>query len=344
MDVQQFEGRKADHIRLSLDPRTQTDHLRPFSSVELIHEALPEINFSEVSLATYTLGQEVDSPFFISSMTAGHHGSLSLNRVFAEAASEKGWLMGVGSQRRELNDESARKEWETIRALAPDAQFIGNIGIAQLIETATGDVERLVEALEAKALFVHTNPLQEALQPEGTTQFRGGLDALSRVCRELSVPVIFKETGCGFSQSTLIRLQEIGLAVVDVSGLGGTHWGRIEGFRSEVGDLQYQAAQTFKNWGIGTLDSLLQANELDLNFELWASGGIRSGLDAAKCLAVGAQMVGLAQPLLQSALEGTESLLRKMEQLEYELRIALFCTGCKNLAELQEKDVWQIKV
>lgn len=338
-----FELRKADHIRLALDEKTQSRQSSDFERVELIHEALPEINFREISLHAHTLGEEVDVPLFISSMTAGHKGSFRINEVLAECAAERGWLMGVGSQRRELFDLEAREEWRKIRDLHPDVNLIGNIGLAQLIETPHENIEALVDVLEAKALFVHTNPLQESLQPEGTTEFKGGLQALERLCADLSVPVILKETGCGFSASTLIRLQEVGLAVVDISGLGGTHWGRIEGYRSDVDDLQYEAAQTFKNWGIGTLESLIEALKLDLNFELWASGGVRSGLDAAKCLAIGAQMVGFAQPLLKAALLGPAALLRKMELLELELKIALFCTGCQNIAELQEKNVWQIK-
>jgi isopentenyl-diphosphate delta-isomerase len=189
-------------------------------------------------------------------------------------------------------------------------------------------------------MIIHTNPLQEVMQPEGTPQFHGSLEAIHRLARELPVPVIVKETGCGFSQRTLERLNDSGIAAVDVAGFGGTHWGRVEGSRSQPQTMEYLAAETFKDWGIGTVDSLLNGLQAKPDYQLWASGGVRSGLDAAKLLAVGADMVGFAKPLMEAALLSTEAILQKMEQYEHELKIALFCTGAANIASLQSEKHW----
>jgi isopentenyl-diphosphate delta-isomerase len=200
-------------------------------------------------------------------------------------------------------------------------------------------VLRLVDSLEAGGIFIHANALQEALQPEGTPEFKGGLKALERLCRKSPVPVVLKETGCGFSRPTLQRLKNTGLAAVDVSGYGGTHWGRIEGGRAPEASLQRSAAATFAHWGISTVDSLLHAAGAGL--EIWASGGIRSGLDAAKAIALGAQKVGFAKPALERALQGEKALADWMELMEFELKVALFCSGAKNPAALRKGKRWQ---
>ena len=336
----QFTQRKQDHIRLSLDGRHQAMGLSELEKIDLVHEAFPEINFDEIRIDQSRLGLEGKTPFLISSMTAGHKDSFKINALLARVASERGWLMGVGSQRRELTDDKAADEWRKVKAQAPCAELLANIGISQVITTPVFQLQKLVDSLAAKALIVHTNPLQEALQLEGTPQFKGGLRALSQLVRELSVPVVVKETGCGFSQKTLKQLRETGVAVIDVSGLGGTHWGRIEASRAGAQSLQERAGETFAEWGISTLRSLHNAKEVKGEFEIWASGGLRTGLDAAKLLAMGAKVIGFAQPVIKAAIEGEEVLLRWMEQIEFELRVAMFCTGCQSLQKLYQKGVW----
>lgn len=336
----QFERRKVDHIRLSLDQASQATGYSGFERIELQHEALPDLNFDQVSLASTSLKTKVPTPFFISSMTAGHQDSSRLNLLLARAAEARGWSMGVGSQRRELNDPAAAREWKEIRAQARKLRLFGNIGLAQLIQTKTAQIEKLVEQLQASAMIVHLNALQECLQPEGTPQFKGGLKALERLCKQLSVPVIVKETGCGFSRATLKRLRGLGIAAVDASGLGGTHWGRIEGARNTAEDVRFEAARTLANWGISTVDTLVAAAELKKDYELWASGGVRSGLDAAKAFALGATAVGFAKPILEAAMIDEEALLKTMARFEFELRTVLFCTGAKNIAELHSRKVW----
>lgn len=340
-DPKQFEGRKQDHIKLSLDPKTEASDLRDLEAIDLIHEALPEINFNQINISQNTLGQTVPAPLFISSMTAGHTESVNINEVLAMACEQKGWIMGVGSQRRELTDINAASEWKSIRKKAPNTRFIGNIGLSQLIISNMSEIQKLVDNLGAIAIFVHTNPLQECFQPEGTPEFSGGLKAIEKLVHKISVPVIIKEVGCGFSHTTLKALCNTGIAAVDVSGRGGTHWGRIEGFRSQEGEKLFAAAHTFKNWGISTVETLLNGVSINPAYELWASGGVRSGLDAAKLLAIGAQMVGFARPLLEAAVLGTDAVIKKMELLEFELRVAMMCTGSKNLNELKEKQVWK---
>ena len=338
---EQFEQRKQDHIQLSLSPKNQAAGEAGFDRVELVHEALPDLNFTDVSTQSFSLGFKTKTPFLISSMTAGHAASVDLNALLARAAETFGWRMGVGSQRKELNDLEAADEWRAIRKRAPKVHLFGNLGLAQLIRTKVSSVERLVESLEATGMIIHLNSLQECMQPEGTPSFKGGVKALAELAEKLSVPVIVKETGCGFSRATLKKLRGLGLGAVDVSGFGGTHWGRIEGDRNKADSVRREAAATFANWGISTVESLKEAASLKKDYEVWASGGVRTGLDAAKLLAMGASTVGFAMPILEAALQGEKQLHRKMAVVEFELKTAMFCTGCASMEALQSKKVWK---
>jgi isopentenyl-diphosphate delta-isomerase len=341
MNLDQFEGRKQDHIRHALDPRHQAEGLSGLDRVRLIHEALPELNLSDVTLATNCLGETLATPFYVAGMTAGHADAARINQTLARACAKRGWAMGVGSQRRELDATAADlDQWKRLRDEAPSLTIFANIGLSQLPGAPVARLRALADSLQAQALAVHANALQEALQPEGTPNFAGGLEALRRVAGELGRPVILKETGCGFSRRTLERLAETGVAAIDVSGLGGTHWGRIEGARAATGSVQARAARTFEGWGQSTVEATLAASEVFRGraVEVWASGGVRSGLGAAKLLALGAQRVGYAKPALEAALAGEERLSAWMELQEYELRVALFCTGCSNPAELRQRE------
>lgn len=337
-----FETRKADHLRLALDPSMEAGG-SGLERIHLAHEALPEQDFEEVLLDTPFWAYHAASPCFISSMTAGHHQGEALNLTLARVASLRRWPMGLGSQRRELTDPHAKLEWARLRKAAPKAQLFSNLGLAQLIQAPMPKVLSLVDALEASALIIHTNPMQEALQPEGTPQFKGGISALEKLCKSSPVPVILKETGCGFSEPTIRRLLNVGLAALDVSGYGGTHWGRIEGGRAEANSPQALAARTFAYWGENTLESLESALRLcrKRSLEIWASGGIRSGLDAAKALALGADKVGFAKPALEAALAGDESLDAWMTRVEFELKVALFCSGAQDPDELRKGKRWR---
>jgi isopentenyl-diphosphate delta-isomerase len=356
--VAQFETRKADHIRVAMDPEVQARG-SGFDRLEFVHEALPEIDFQDVSISNRifsntSFARDLASPFFVSSMTAGHAASGSLNEKLARAAELKGWAMGVGSQRRELADLNAALEWKRIRAVCPSVTFFGNIGISQLIETDVEVIQRLVDALSASAMIVHLNPLQEALQTEGTPRFRGGLSAIETLVRRLNCPVVVKETGCGISGMTARRLIDAGVAAIDVAGRGGTHWGRIEGARAAEGPSSARAAilseasRTLRDWGLSTVESLQQVTHAvragcdetqTLKPSVWASGGIRSGLDGAKAIALGAEAVGIAQPLMAAVLESEEALRFQMDRFDYELKTVLFCVGARNLSELRSRGV-----
>lgn len=341
--TERFESRKQDHIRLSLQKSTEAVGQSGLDQIHLVHEALPDINFSDISLSTNSLNKVLETPFLVSSMTAGHVDSVDLNSRLARACEVRGWMMGVGSQRRELSDKEASKEWKQVRSQAPNTPLLANLGISQVIQASLDDVKRIIDGLKASALIVHLNPLQEVIQPEGTPNFKGGLAAIESLVQSLGIPVIVKETGCGFSTSTLKRLDNVGVAVVDVSGFGGTHWGRIEGLRNSSETRSRKISKTFSGWGNSTLSSLLNAEEANLKSEVWASGGIRDGLQAAKCLALGASIIGFAKPALQAALEGEDPLNSWMEQMEAELKTALFCTGALSPKEMSSKEVelWQ---
>jgi isopentenyl-diphosphate delta-isomerase len=358
MNLEQFEGRKRDHIRHALEDRHQAQGWSGLSSIRLLHEALPELDFEEVSLQTPTLSfrgappKTLPTPFFVAGMTAGHQDAASLNLMLARACERRGWAMGVGSQRRELEailkgssaaSAAELDRWRSIRDAAPHLTIFANLGLSQVIQAPIEVIQELVDALTAQALCIHLNALQEVLQPEGTPQFKGGLEKIQLLARELRTPVVLKETGCGISRATLEKLAPSEIAAVDVSGLGGTHWGRLEGARAQASDsMRAEAAETFADWGIPTAEAVLHAREaLAEPKQIWATGGVRSGLDAAKLIALGAHRVGYAQPALKAALQGAEALEKWMAQQEFELRTALFCTGSRNPEALRGKEkVW----
>ena len=336
-DYRQFEKRKQDHIELALMQTNQANELNTFDQLSLIHEALPDIDFADIDMSGLRFGRKVPKPFMIASMTAGHRDAIDINHRLISACAETGWAMGVGSQRRELTDAQAAFEWQPLRRDFPEVSLFSNLGVAQLISTSTSQVQRLTDALQANALIIHCNPLQECIQPEGTPAFKGCWQALAELVRHLPLPVIVKETGCGFSTTTLKRLNDIGVAAVDVSGLGGTHWGRIEGHRAVGDPLRQKAAITFRDWGIDTVQSVENACALNPCYEVWGSGGVRHGLDAAKLFALGATTVAFAKPMLDAALKSTEQVCALMASIEYELKVAMFCTGSRILSDLKEK-------
>lgn len=333
----EFEQRKRDHIELALMSVNQTTNLNKLDNIILQHDAIPDINFDDVDISSTRFGKTIKSPFLVSSMTAGHKDAQNINKNLMHAASENSWAMGVGSQRRELTDKNACQEWYALRKKYPDMCLFANLGIAQVITVKHNDILRLTDSLLANGLIIHCNPLQECIQPEGTPNFKGSWQALENLVKNISLPIIVKETGCGFSKSTMQRLFDIGIAAVDVSGVGGTHWGRIETHRAENNSILQRAGITFKDWGIDTVTSLYGAKGLINRGEVWGSGGVRHGLDAAKLIALGASTVGFAKPLLKSALESPEKVIADMQAIEYELKVAMFCTGSKFLPDLREK-------
>jgi isopentenyl-diphosphate Delta-isomerase len=345
MDLRRFEDRKADHLRLALHPDNDALGGSGLERIRLIHDAIPEINFKDINIKCHFWNYAAASPFFISSMTAGHQAGESINLKLARVAALRRWPMGIGSQRRELTDDSAASEWKKLRQEAPTALLFGNLGLSQLIRSSTDQAFKLIDNLQAAALIIHLNPLQESLQPEGTPDFAGGLEALTRLVKKSSVPIIVKETGCGISAGAAQKIASTGVQVIDISGFGGTHWGRIEGARAQAQDasLQAAAAQTFAQWGIPTADSLIEVASVvsTSQTEIWASGGLRTGLDAAKCLAIGAQKAGFAKGALVAALESEAALEQWMALREFELQVALFNTGSRSVADFVGSKKWQ---
>lgn len=350
-----FEQRKVDHIQFALDERTQVK-TSDLEKIRLKINALPDLNFSEVSTETIFLNQKISSPIFISSMTAGHALGSQINLAFAELSSEKQILFAVGSQRRELSDKTAHREWKEIRQKFPRSLRLGNLGISQLITHGVDSVLKLIDDLECLGFYIHWNALQEVLQPEGTPNFRGGLRLVEELVRQAPVPILVKEVGCGMSVSNVQQLSDIGVYAVDLAGFGGTHWGRVEGLRSPQDSLLGHVAETFANWGMSSTETLLLSQKENVSCQLWASGGIRSGLDAAKMISMGASMVGVAQPFMKAFVAGgmfnnktldkqtkkvelkthaLESLDEVFERFNYELRTALFCTGSEKIYDLR---------
>ena len=339
--MRDYEKRKNEHINLALKEKNQA-YETGLSHVRFIHSALPELNWDQLNISSNILGTVRKTPFFVGAMTGGTERAYTINCRIAQACEERGWIMGVGSQRKQLQDPQAKKEWESIRKKFPQLSLMGNLGLSQLIHTPLEKIKELVQVLGAEAMVIHTNALQECIQPEGTPQFQGGKKALSLLAQNLSVPVCLKETGCGFSQSTLQSICGLGLKAVDVSGYGGTHWGRIEADR--IPDIGKQMGETFAEWGNSTFSSLLSARKVEnRDYEVWASGGVRNGLSAGQCLALGANAVGIAGVILKKALEGEKELQDQMALMEKELKIVLFCTGSQNITELRREEKWILK-
>ncbi|MFP8890860.1 type 2 isopentenyl-diphosphate Delta-isomerase [Natrialbaceae archaeon A-CW2] len=331
--------RKDDHIRIIEEEDVETSGTG-FGDIDLVHEALPEIHRDEIDTSIEFLGDELAAPIVIESMTGGHPNTTKINRSLAGAAQEVGVAMGVGSQRAglELEDDGVLESYTVVREAAPDAFLYGNVGAAQLLEYDVDAVERAVDMIEADAMAIHLNFLQEAVQPEGDVDARGCLEAIERVASALSVPVIVKETGNGISRSTAERLTDAGVDAIDVAGKGGTTWSGIESYRAAAvgARRQEQVGQLFRAWGVPTAVSTLESSAV--HETVIASGGVRSGLDIAKAIALGATAGGLAKPFLSPAGQGQDAVVDTLETLLLELKTAMFVTGSATVEELQETE------
>jgi isopentenyl-diphosphate delta-isomerase len=336
-----LSARKNDHLRISLEEGVRSNHLTTgLERYRLVHQALPELDLDQVDLRTCFLGKELQAPFLISAMTGGTLPAKAINRRLAEAANTLGIAMGVGSQRAAVEEPSLAETFR-VRDIAPDILLFANLGAVQLIRSYTVEhCHRAVDMIEADALVLHLNPLQEALQPDGDTHFGGLLDKIEAVCRELSVPVIVKEVGHGLSSQVARRLAQAGVTALDVSGAGGTSWSEVERYRA-TGPSQASVAAQFADWGIPTAEALRSVRSCLPEIPLIASGGIETGVEIAKCIALGADLVGVAWPLLRPALLSTDVLLEALDVILHTLRIAMFCIGAGDIAALQGTDCLQ---
>ncbi len=325
--------RKAEHIELALDERIQL-RAHFFEEYYFDHEALPEIDLDEIDLSVDFLGKRLQAPLLISCMTGGTEDALRINRNLAAAAEECGIAIGVGSQRKAIEDPSMVPSFQ-VRDVAPTAPLLANLGAVQLnYGFGIDECRAAVAMIDADALVFHLNPLQEAIQPEGQCDFRNLIAQMGAITEQLEVPVIVKEIGCGIAGATARRLKDVGIDIVDTAGLGGTSWARIEARRAsdvEIGEL-------FANWGVATPRSIRELREIP-GLTVIGSGGVRSGLDVAKAIALGADLVGLAQPFLEAANVNVELTVEKCRRTLRELKIAMFCAGAIDLPALQRTEL-----
>ena len=331
--------RKEEHLRICLEEDVRFHYpAAGFDALQLPHRALPELALSEVDTRAEFLGRRLRAPLLISSMTGGSESGRQINRHLALAAQELGLALGLGSLRPALEDPAAAGTYQ-VRDLAPDVFLCANLGAVQLnYGYGIEECRRAVELVGADALILHLNPLQEALQEGGNTNFAGLLDKIASICAALPVPVIVKEVGWGISEEVARQLAGAGVAAIDVAGAGGTSWSRVEMHRAE-GESARRIAAAFENWGLPTVQSLLEARRGAPATPLIASGGLRDGVDVAKALALGAQLAGMARPLLEPASRSIDALRTRLHEIIQELRIAMFCAGCRQAADLWRLDV-----
>jgi isopentenyl-diphosphate delta-isomerase len=332
-----MEERKNRHIRVTLEEEVESEISTGLEEVHLIHRALPEIDLEEVDTSLELFGRRLEAPLIISALTGGTEEGMRINEVLAEAAEEFGIGIGVGSQRIALEDPSKEATFRVVRERAPDALVIGNLGCPQLsLGWGVEEARRCVEMIQADALAIHMNPLQEAVQVGGETRYRGILGRVREITRELETPVVMKETGCGVSAEDARRIEEAGVEAIDVSGAGGTSWAIVEHhIAREVGDREREAlGRALGTWGIPTAISVVEVCR-STSLRVVASGGIRTGLEAAKAIALGADAVGIARPFLLKAVEGLESVRSYVRELVRELRTVMFLVGAQSLEELR---------
>lgn len=321
-------SRKDDHLRINLAGEVTGDVSAGFESYRFEHLALPEIDLADVTLSTSLFGRRMRAPILVSCMTGGTPEAARLNAVLAQVAQEAGLAMGLGSGRVLLEDP--RAPGLDVRGIAPDIPLLANLGAAQLNRRAgVDDCRRLLDLTRADAMVLHLNPLQEALQPEGEPRFQGLLHEIERLCSSLEAPVVVKEVGSGLAGDVVARLFEAGVAAVDVAGAGGTSWSEVE--RRRLSGVEERIAFAFRSWGIPTAEAVRAARAVAGDKLVFASGGVRSGMDAATALALGADVVGLAGPFIRAAASGLDAAHDLALELAGVLRVVMFCVGARDL-------------
>jgi len=336
------EQRKADHIRVNLEEDVSFDRLTVgFERYRFIHQALPELDLRQVDLGTTFFGKRLNAPVLISCMTGGTDQARQINRNLAIAAQHYGIPMGLGSQRAGIVHPEKADTFK-VRDVAPDILLFANLGAVQFnYGFGLDECRRAVAMIEADALVLHLNPLQEAVQPEGDVDFSGLAKKIEAVCKQLEVPVIAKEVGWGISEQTARLLIDAGVAAIDVAGSGGTSWSQVEMYRAPT-DLHQRVAAAFRDWGIPTSESIQMVRRAALDIPIIASGGLRSGIDIAKAIALGAHLGGMAGPFLKAAAVSVEAVMETIEETIRVLRIAMFSAGAGDLAALQRTPLVRI--
>lgn len=327
-----IESRKESHIKICLEENIESDISAGFDDVVLVHHSIPDIDKEDIDLSVNFLGKRMNAPIIIEAITGGAKIAKNINKNLAKAAEEAGIAFGVGSVRAAMVDE---KLWDTYtdRNILPRTPIISNIGLVQLIEEYDiKEIQDSVKRINADGIAIHLNALQEVVQPEGNIKWKDSFVRLKYFCQNLGIPVIVKETGAGISRETAIMIEKSGANVLDIAGLGGTSFSMVEHYRDKKGE-----GLAFKNWGIPTVCSIIECRNA-VKMPIIASGGIRSGIDMAKAIALGADYVGIALPLLDAATKSHKNVGRILEKMIDELKSAMFLVGAKNIDELKKKD------
>jgi isopentenyl-diphosphate delta-isomerase len=338
-DKQRFtSSRKLDHLHICAGEPVECGDAG-FGDIRFVHNALPECDMGSIDLSSRFLNHTFSSPLFISAMTGGHPGTTDVNARLSRAAEHYGIGMGVGSQRAALENPDLAGTFSIVRDEAPHAFIVANLGAVQLRDHGIEWAERAVEMLEADALAIHLNFLQEAIQPEGDHNAIGCFAAIETLCSEFDTPVIVKETGCGISAATARKCWGAGVSAIDIGGWGGTSWAAVESVRAATGNTEHNRrlkvlGRDFSTWGIPTVVSL--AEVLATGSPVIASGGVRSGGDVAKSIALGADLCGMALPLLKPAMESDSALFNAIEAIHQELTVTMFLTGSARLEDLRK--------
>ncbi len=332
------EQRKAEHVDIILQENVSAE-ANYWGDVHLVHRSLPEIDLEEIDTSCTLLGRKLAAPIVISSMTGGFGMGREINENLAKAATEVGVAMGVGSQRAALEKPELEATYSVVREYDVPLRF-ANLGAPQLVEQAgkraygLADARRAIEMIDAHVLIVHLNFLQEVVQPEGDRRAKGVLAAIRSLATKL--PVMAKETGAGISHEVALQLKKAGVKAIDVGGLGGTSFSAVEYYRAkkDQATMKERLGATFWNWGIPTPASVVLAN---VGLPIVATGGVRSGLDVAKAVALGASASGVAKPMLEAAHQSSDAVVQELRAFIEELRAAMFLTGSRNLKALRER-------
>lgn len=337
-----IEERKVDHIRINLEKDVQFPRLTTgLERYRFLHSAVPELDLRDVDSSVRLFGKTLASPLLISSMTGGTRLAERLNLRLAEAAQAAGIALGVGSQRAAIKDPNLAETYR-VRHVAPDILLLANLGVVQLnYGYGVDECNRAIDMIEADALILHFNVLQEAVQPEGDTNFAGLLAKIEQVVHRLHVPVVAKEVGWGFSEANVRDLANAGISAVDVAGAGGTSWSEVEYHRAPTA-FHARVARAFADWGIPTADAVRYAKAGAPHLPIIASGGLRDGIDVAKCIALGALVGGMAGPFLKAADESVEAVNGLIAETSAQIRIAMLASGARNIAALQQSPLLEV--
>ncbi len=337
-----IEERKADHIEICLEENVQAQKTTTgFEDVSLVHKALPEIERKKIDLSTSVFGYKFSAPIFVGAMTGGTAKAVKINAAIAEAVEELNLGMGVGSQRAAIDNPKLKRSFTVVREKAPTAFILANLGGPQFVgKYGVDEAKKAVDMVEANALAIHLNALQEAVQPEGETNYSDLINKIGEVAQALDVPVIVKETGAGIAAEEAKRLEEAGVAGIDVAGVGGTSWAAVEYYRAKRREdgFHQRLGETFWDWGIPTAISLIETVQT-VSIPVIASGGLRQGTDVTKALALGASLASVAFPILQPATKSSEEVKKVLQFLIGEVRNSMFLVGADSVQKLQKVPV-----